>query len=642
MTIKDITEDFNYDLSIPSNVSLSYENSGTSYDIAINSQPFFVAATEQNPYRRETAPYRREQIDQSTEPGEQSFTGWWFRSQLSFHFGSGIKFFEPSQDETLRYRFTDSEGVNVWEQGELSLLKNVVEGHEIVTNHNHLRSITYSGIDAVLSLDGHDVDKILGDGSVVHFIDYNSGTQDPVESICDDGTTAYWMANFLDGTNKIHFFKKALTADDSVANTLMFNANGVVVGSGRGVMEWVKSRIIACVNNSIYELTPSTSSLPSSLFNHPTDSYTFTSITESGPAIYISGYSGNQSSIYKIVVADDGTTTSLTAPAVAAEMPRGEIVYSLKSYLGYLMIGTNKGVRAAVVNDQDGSISYGPLILETTQPVYELAFNDRFCWATTGVNGTGGLTRIDLSQQISTLRFAYANDLQIKTDNNETTGVAFLGKTNRLVFTTANGYHYIESATDYVSSGYLKSGFIRYSTLENKYYKFIKLRGLLQGGTISVSTITSNNIEEVVVNVTDTLVNRDLGISKPDGGQEYLGFKFNLIRSNDSTTTPIMTGYQIKALPGVEKQRLIQYPLYCFDVEMDKFNNMTGFDGRALIRIQDLEEIEKSGNIVSTKDFRTGEAFQALIEDVRFSSATPPDARFSGFGGILLVTLRKL
>ncbi len=37
---------------------------------------------------------KREQIDQTTEPGEQSFTGWWFRSQSSFHLGAGAKFFE--------------------------------------------------------------------------------------------------------------------------------------------------------------------------------------------------------------------------------------------------------------------------------------------------------------------------------------------------------------------------------------------------------------------------------------------------------------------------------------------------------------------------------------------------------------------
>jgi len=63
-----------------------------------------------------------------------------------------------------------------------------------------------------LSLDGHDVDKLLGDGTVVHFIDYNSGTDDPVYAICDDGTTAYWVTNDIDaGTNKGHVYKKALT-----------------------------------------------------------------------------------------------------------------------------------------------------------------------------------------------------------------------------------------------------------------------------------------------------------------------------------------------------------------------------------------------------------------------------------------------
>jgi hypothetical protein len=121
--------------------------------------------------------------------------GWWIRSQSSFHRGAGITFFDPSAGEEVDYRFSSSQGVNVWDKGQVTLLKKVDAGYETTTSSQKLRSIRYSDTDAVLSLDGHDVNKLLGDGTVVNFIDYDSGTEDPVYAICDDGTTAYWVTN---------------------------------------------------------------------------------------------------------------------------------------------------------------------------------------------------------------------------------------------------------------------------------------------------------------------------------------------------------------------------------------------------------------------------------------------------------------
>ena len=80
----DITEDLVYDLSTVGDTPI-FSLNAEAYDVAINNLPFFLGASDETPYRRESAQYKREQIDQTTEPGEQSFTGWWFRSQSSFH-----------------------------------------------------------------------------------------------------------------------------------------------------------------------------------------------------------------------------------------------------------------------------------------------------------------------------------------------------------------------------------------------------------------------------------------------------------------------------------------------------------------------------------------------------------------------------
>jgi hypothetical protein len=162
--------------------------------------------------------------------------------------------------------------------------------------------------------------------------------------------------------------------------------------------------------------------------------------------------------------------------------------------------------------------------------------------------------------------------------------------------------------------------------------------------TIDVNSITGAEVDTLLYNVTDENLNEDLGVARPTGGQEFLAFKFTLKRDTANTANgAVMTGYQVKALPAIFKQRLIQYPLFCYDVEMDKYNNLVGSeDDRAFDRIVALEELEKNGNIVVVQDFRTDETFSALIEEIRFFSATPPSERFNGFGGKLLLTVRKL
>ncbi len=647
---KDITEAFPINVGNPSLVSDTWTNTNIQYDCAIGGLPFFLAISNDRQYKRQTAPYKKEQFDNSREPGEQSLTGWWIRSQSSFHRGQGITFFDPSAGEEVDYRFKDSQGVDVWTKGQVTLLKKVNAGHITTSSSQKLRSIRYSDTDAVLSLDGHDVDKILGNGTAVDFIDYNSGTEDPVYAICDDGTTAYWVTNDLDGgTNKGHVYKKALTLTSADADTLMFNINSYLFTNGKVAMDWVKGRIILAADNKVYELTPSTSSLPTPIFTHPNTSYTFTSIAESGAAIYVAGYSGVQSSIYKFTLSTAGAITSLSSAVVAAEMPRGEIIYSMKYYLGYMLIGTSKGVRAATVSVDDGSISYGPLIVETAQPVYDFAFRDRFVWATAGVNANAGLIRLDLGEQISPLRFAYANDVFTSTTTNTTTSCAFLGTSNRIVFTVANSFHFVESLTEYVTDGYLQTGFIRYGTLEPKNFKRVRARGDYTFGGMIISPVASDNTVYETAVYNTTYGSPEISIENPQGSQEYIGLKFSLSlyeEPGDTTSTldtsgPIFKGYQLRSLPATPRNHLIELPLYCFDVETDRNNVRTGYDGRSWERIQRLEDLDSAGDEIIFQDFRTGEQISGIVESVAFNSATPPSANYSGFGGYLTVLIRE-
>jgi hypothetical protein len=296
-------------------------------------------------------------------------------------------------------------------------------------------------------------------------------------------------------------YKKPLTGSSASTadETLMFRGDSIIIAYA--AMEFVKDRIVLCANNRVYEISPTATSLPTPVYTNPNTNYHYTSVSASGPAIYTAGHSGIYSTIQKYTLGTNGTMPTLTQATVAAELPPGEIVEKLYYYLGYMCIGTSKGVRVAIVNDQDGSIGYGPLIVETSQPCYDFAGRDRFVWCATGIGSLdAGLIRIDLGQTIENdpLRFAFANDLQqTQTATHYTTAVAFLGVTSRLAFCTAydatDGAIYLESATVLRPSGYITTGAIRYGTLEPKNYKLLRARGDFTHGAMDLISIDPSN-----------------------------------------------------------------------------------------------------------------------------------------------------
>ena len=647
------------DVGVVSDTSI-WQNTDVAYDIAIGGMPFIYAISDSRPYIRQTAPYRKEQFDNQTEPGEQSLTGWWLRSQSSFHDGTGITYYDPALiPGEGTFQFKDSKGVDVWTKGQVTLLKNVNENH-ITTGpiastgrpQQFARPIQWKSgsttYNAILLHDEYDVDKVALDGTVTHFIDYNSGTDDKVYGLCDDGTTAYWVTNVTSGgATKLTVYKKALTGDSSTANTKMFDVTGKTVVNA--IMEFVKERIVACFNNEVYEFTGSASSLPTVLYTHPSTSHNYTSITASGTAIYLAGYNGIQSTIQKFVLSTNGSMPTLSQAVVAAELPVGEIVYKIYYYLGYMAIGTSKGIRIATVSDQDGSITYGPLIVQTSQPCYDFTARDKYLWCATGVDGNPGLIRINLGNELSPLSFAYANDVYYSgVTGHSTTACAFFGTTNQVGFATAyasstNGHVYREDANTLMTNGYITTGYIRYNTLEPKNFKRLLGRGDFTYGSMTLETVDADGTEYDLISYDVSVPPVEVTTNQPPTSQEYLGYKFILYRDGtDNTKGPIFKGYQAKATIATPRQRALRFPVYCFDVETDKYNVLVGYEGRAFARLSQLENIEQNGDVVTFQDLTTGESRQCVVEQINFIRSTPPDRGFSGYGGIIEITIRTV
>ena len=631
----DITEGLPYVLSNPSN-SATYSLTGEAYDVAIAGNPFFMMTSDDAPYRRVTAQYRKQQIDQTREAGEQTLTGWWVRSQSSFHLGAGIKFFEPQQEESLRFQYTESKGVDVWTRGQATLL-NATASFYTGAAPAQLIGLNDGTNDCIYVTDGTALKKITTGGTATTIT--QAGTASTIFSLTTDGSNYY----FINGT-KIHRGSVGATPADSE----IYDAPTTT----RATIRYVKQRLILAKENSIYELNAnatSSAALPSAFYTHPNANWVWSSIAEGPSAIYISGYdpNGTSSSVFKIGL--DATTPNslgfptLETPTVVIDMPEGERINDFDVYLGlYAVLATNLGFRVGI-SDNNGNIQYGPLLFDQAA-CNAIAFRDRFAYLATTVDGEAGLVRVDLSTTVlsGSLFFPWAWDLVALGVSASANQVAFFGNSDRAAFATGNNV-WAESTGTLVPTGYLRTGYIRYNTLETKIFKLMQARVDTTNGGILIQSIDSIDNFYTIGNFSQQSAVPEININYPQTAQEYLGFQFTLSRSTtDATKGPLFTGYQLKSLPAVPRQRLIQYPLSCFDHESDSLGVEVGYEGSAFARMAQLEAIENAGDSIQIQDFRTGESYIGLIEEMDFRNSTPSDKRFSGFGGLLLVTIRTI
>jgi hypothetical protein len=630
----DITEGIPYVLSNPSG-STTYAATGEAYDVAIAGLPFFLMNSDDSPYRRVTAQYRKQQIDQTREAGEQTLTGWWLRSQSSFHLGAGIKFFEPQQEESLRFQYTESKGVDVWTRGQATLLNDTASFYAGAAPAQ-LIGVNDGTNDCILVTDGTALKKITS--AAVSSTYTQAGTASTIFSLTTNGKQYF----FINGTH-VHRGNLAGTTSD----TEIYNASGTT----RATIRFVKQRVIAAINNALYELDANNASgaLPAAFFTHPNTSWVWSSISEGPQAIYVSGYdpNGTSSSVFKIAL--DATNSNslgfptLETPTVIIDMPQGERINDFDVYLGaYAVLATSLGFRVGI-SDATGDIQYGPLLFRDA-PCNSIAFRDSYAYIATLVDGAAGLVRVDLSTTVlaNSLFFPWAWDLIATGTTTTASQVAFFGNSDRAAFTNGNNT-WAESTTSLVATGYLRTGYIRYNTLETKIFKLMQARVDTTNGGVLIQSVDSLDNFYTIGNFSQESAVPQININYPQTAQEYLGFQFTLSRSTtDVSKGPLFTGYQIRSLPATPRQRLIQYPMSCFDHETDHFGVEVGYEGAAYDRMSQLELIENNGDTIQIQDFRTGESYLGVIEEMDFRNNTPSDKRFSGYGGLLLVTIRTV
>lgn len=643
--------------------------------MAIGGLPFIMAVTDSTPYRRQTAEFRVQRVDQMRDPGEHTLggSGYWTRAQSSWHYGEGVLFAEPMEgnENEVRFRFRDSYGIDVWTPGEISLIKRSSLVQAFTGKCKIDTGASSAGVAFLVATDMAPrtsqttaMYKITSSGSSTPLVNFSSFTNETILATTSDGTYMYvattagiYDVQLSDGTTHKHYGYDGLTASNVVlkyAKNRVIGAFGFTDGTYSAYELTFKDHGGA----PVVQIKPSMTATQGDLIDGSTlmpALWQWAGITEGTNAIYFGGYAGDHSVIFKLQVDNTGALGTLIT---AATLPRGETVLSLYTYLGtFLMLGTNKGARIATL-EQNGDMTYGPLVFHNENGVYDFEGRDSYIWAgnTNQVNTNSGTTRINLGQPLTLIGYAqpissgvYARATDAYADGifGTVNAVRILGADNQVAFAINGSGIWLQHPTELVESGQIRTARIRYDTMENKAWKRIRVRTTndIAGGDIEIFKIgpTTDTVITTLYEGNTTTADIDLGDAYQAAGPDA-SFKLTLTRNSTSATTgPVVVGIAVKALPTPTRARVLQIPLFCYDKETDKTGNIIGYEGYSRERLNALETIEANGQTVILQDFNQGgEPTEVIIDQVTFTRSTPANRNYTGFGGIITLIARTV
>lgn len=595
------------------------------FDVFVGGLALNLHITKDSPYRRETAEWRKDQVDQAPEAGENSLSSWWLRSQMSFHGGAGIKYLDTTADPRSqnRIRFDTCRGIDVWTAGEIKRLPDTELVHGL-SGKTWIVTASVGGEQYLIYGEASAVKadrKVAGD-TITYTV---TGMAGQILSLVTDGSH-YYVAT-TDGK----VFKGPV--DNSAPGAAIWTL-GIVSDVTLG---WVKQRLMAAIGPSVYELAGAGPALPTPLYTHPSPGWHWSSWAESPDSVLAAGYSGLNSAIYAFTLTESGGGAPVLAPGVPiGEMPTGETIESLYLYVGTkLAIGTSSGLRVGEFAPAYGTFTYGPLSVETDAPVTALCARGPYVYFGSQVEGEASLLRADLGLAVDDGP-VYATAPDLRTPAAGVSGrvtALTVAADGKLVF-AVQGYGLLREGSTFAGrEAWLRTARIRYTTVEQKLFKYGRVR-TEDPGQLTVHSTTNVNPEREVY---DTPTDRDTErFTLPGGGAEWVQFRFVL------SGTGKLTSYQVLALPAQPRQRLFGLPVQIFDSERNRHEKLIGYPGRAKAILDAIERIESSGDEVTVQCPVLGiDAVRCTVDRIEFTQTSPPVAGKSyGLGGYANLVFR--
>lgn len=535
-----------------------YTGSGTTADVpsqfpvALNGRPYIVDLNQTRltyQFKRETIPVLRSQSNVTNLPDESSMNpeDLWRRAQDSWHKGTGQRFLDKQDSDPAR--FHASYGMNVWDKWQMTLLQDSALGDAFSTVTDTSMVATSSKLFLTIN---NAISYSPGLGNTYSQINAAAGAN--YKSCTTDGHYVY----FAKGADGVYLTNKG------VATAAVSWVTGTV-----NLIRFVQGRLMAAAGASIYNITtnPSTAgptALPAALKTMANSDWVWVDFAEGPGQIYAAGYSGDRSMIYRSTIKADGT--ALDEPVVAGLLPDGEIIQCMQGYLGYVILGTQYGVRFCNVDGQ-GNLIVGPLLNTGPIKVVGLEPQDRFVWFTWPSDGTFcGLGRMDLSVFTAPQAPAFATDLltdpAIMVGGIGTVPSVATFKGRRVFNTLVSGglNTWAENPTAKVIFGQLDSGIFTFGIPDAKVAMWADIR---------MDPLPTNTIIEVFVAV-DGGAFVSLGTYSTVGGTGYtfpigqkLGrnFELRLKVSGNGDFTPTITRFTLRAYAAPNRAEQWSLPL---------------------------------------------------------------------------------
>lgn len=564
------------------------------FHVALNGRGYMLDL-ESDLFRHVSIPVTRTQADTSSTPGESSLSrdAAWRATQETWHKGAGQVQWDRADSDPARFR--SSKGIDVWTKWQFSLLPATDQKRvsaDTVLNLAVAGSYLYlSDGQQVYRTQDITVDSPTWTSSVIH----NGEAATTVESITSDGFTVYAAL----GTNGIH------TTERGAATSTHYSALQATLVS------YMKGRLMAALTNAIYNVTAG-GAAPAALLTHPNTDFRWVGFAEGLGQIFAAGFSGDKSYIYRTSVKADGT--ALDVPVVAGELPDGEIVRSIYGYLGFIVIGTDKGIRFAVVDDTAGNLTIGGLI-QTSSAVRCFEGQDRFVWFgwTNYDSSSTGLGRMDLSVFTGPLTPAYASDIMAGTTTTSVQGNVLSVATfqNRRVYSVSGIGVFAEESTK-VASGEIRSGLITFGLSDTKTALQLDIRHQALNGSHE-AFLSANSGSFVSLGSHSTVGAMGSVHSTNNTRGETFEIRHDLARSaTDTTLGPVLTRHTLKSYPAPERSDSLFVPLLLHKKVQTLANDHFYYDVDA--ELDFLYSIRDSGQPVTYQELSN--SYSVFIDEV--------------------------
>lgn len=559
------------------------------FPIAIDGRPYLIDQ-KAGTFARGFEPRVRDSVDQSTAPGEAAINpqGLWRRGEVSWHYGAGQKYADTA--EAQDYRFHTSKGVDPWTKGQLTLLSKTklslanaaTTAHVVVQDGRVYASL---GADVKYTTDPYASSPT-----------WSNATGEPggtCAAMATDGSRIY-LAFPSDGIRVI---------DPATSVSVISSSKFVNSSDSYYMLGFAKNYMFGAYDHILHTIAAGGSK--SAIITPDDQQFRWIGVATGQNAVYAAGYAGKKSLIYKITIKADGT---LDAGVVALELPTGEVVSAISGYLGFVLIGTDKGVRFAST-DSNSNLVAGQII-PTSSAVTKFTSEGRFSYFTwTNYDGvSGGLGRLDLSTFIAANTPAHATDLMYDSTATINGLVTF---NNKRCFWVSGVGIIAEDSDNLVETGEIVTGTYRWGIPDRKFVAKFDIRTTPLYGTIT-PYISSDSGTYASLTAHDKPLTTESVSTGPQAKFIEAKFKLELARAS-ATQGPTLTRWMARAYASPARSQVFRVPIlmhhrirvrdseYYFDVERE---------------LQTLRELVTNPRVINYQE--NTEVFSVVVEDLEF------------------------